>query len=130
MEYPEPEEECLETELEELSTECDHDTEDFCVGCAHIRDSKQDVTADKVSSDHPSRCIMKCPLLTQIYPTRYGKCEDQSLSLDQSLCVLEQRIKVAAPRHAPSYAPARPQPSQYGQPRAYAGARAAFTAFQ
>ena len=49
MEYPEPEEECLEAELEELSTECDHDTEDYCVGCAHIRDSKQDVTADKVS---------------------------------------------------------------------------------
>ena len=50
VEYPEPEEECLEAELEELSTECDHDTDDFCVGCAHIRDSKQDVTADKVSS--------------------------------------------------------------------------------
>ena len=42
----------------------------------------------------------------------------------------EQRIKVAAPRQAPSYGPASPQPSQYGQPRAYAGARAAFTAFQ
>ena len=70
-------------------------------------------------------------LFTQIYPSRYGKCEDQSLSLDQSLCLVEQRIKVAAPRHAPSYhAPARPPPSQYGQPRAYAGARAAFTAFQ
>lgn len=43
--------------------------------------------------------------------------------------MVEQRIKVAAPRHAPSYA----QPSQYGQfgqPRAYAGARVAFTAFQ
>ena len=69
-------------------------------------------------------------LSTQIYPSRYGKCEDQSLSLDQSLCVVEQRIKVAAPRHAPSYhAPSHPA-SQYGQPRAYAGAKAAFTAFQ
>ena len=60
VEYPEPEEECLEAELEELSTECDHDTDDFCVGCAHIRDSKQDVTADKVSSEHLTCCIMKC----------------------------------------------------------------------
>ena len=67
---------------------------------------------------------------SQIYPSRYGRCEEESLSLDQSLCVVEQRIKVAAPRHGPSYAPARPQPSQYGQPRAYSGTRAAFTAFQ
>ena len=58
VEYPEPEEECVEAELEELSTECDHDTDDFCVGCAHIRDSKQDVTADKVSSEHFTCCIM------------------------------------------------------------------------
>ena len=63
MEYPEPEEECLEAELEELSTECDHDTEDYCVGCAHIRDSKQDVTADKVSSEHLSCFIVTCSLL-------------------------------------------------------------------
>ena len=49
VEYPEPEEECIEVELEEVTTECDHDTEDYCVGCAHIRDSKQGVTADKVS---------------------------------------------------------------------------------
>ena len=50
MEYPEPEEECLEAELEELSTGCDHDTEEYCVDCAHIRDSREEVTADKVRS--------------------------------------------------------------------------------
>ena len=68
VEYPEPEEECVEAELEELHTECDHDTDDFCVGCAHIRDSKQDVTADKVSSEHITCCIMKCSLLRSTHP--------------------------------------------------------------
>ena len=68
MEYPEPEEECLEAELEELSTECDHDTEEYCVDCAHIRDSKQDVTADKVSSEHLTCCILKCSLLRSTRP--------------------------------------------------------------
>ena len=56
----------------------------------------------------------------QISPSRYGKCEDRTLSLDQELCVVEQHIKTPAP------APARYGGYSHGQPGHSA---APFTAF-
>ena len=49
VQYPEPEEECLEGELAELGVECSHHEEEYCVQCAHIRDSGEVLTADKVT---------------------------------------------------------------------------------
>ena len=49
VQYPEPEEECLEVELAELGVECSHHEEEYCVQCAHIRDSGEVLTADKVT---------------------------------------------------------------------------------
>ena len=51
VEYPEPLEECIDVEIAEIDTKCDHDDDEYCVECAHIRDSKEDVTADKVPND-------------------------------------------------------------------------------
>ena len=48
VEYPEPNEECIDVDLDELHVDCKHSADDYCIDCAHIRDSKEDVTADKV----------------------------------------------------------------------------------
>ena len=102
VEYPEPEEECIEVEFDDVAVSCVHNDDEYCVGCAHIRDSDQSLTADK------------------IYQTRYGDCDQRELSMDQTLCTVEQRIKTTAPGH--QYR--RPHHPQYAQPRS-----APFTAF-
>ena len=100
VEYPEPEEQCINVELDLVSVGCDHAEEEYCVGCAHIRDSGEPVTADKVML------------------TRYGECGERSLSLDQTMCTIEQHIKTSAPPH-------------HARPRHYTQSRSApFTAFQ
>ena len=44
----------------------------------------------------------------QISPSRYGKCEDRTLSLDQELCVVEQHIKTPAPARYGGYSHGQP----------------------
>ena len=48
VKYPEPEEECIDVDFEEVHVDCDHDEDNYCVNCAHIRDSKVDLVADQV----------------------------------------------------------------------------------
>merc|ERR1711874_616309 len=86
--------------------------DDYCVMCAHIKDTSVQVEAD------------------QVYPSRHGQCQDVSLALDQQRCTIERKVKVPAPKHG--YGAPRPG---YAAPRqAYAGAArgygATFTAFQ
>jgi len=114
VEYPEPLEECIDVEIAEIDTKCDHDDDEYCVECAHIRDSKEDVTADK------------------IYPSRYGKCDERTLTLPQSRCVIEQHIKTAAP-HSGYGSQASGYGSQTRVPRGQVYNNpnySAFTAFQ
>ena len=118
VQYPEPEEECLEVETAEIETECRHKEDNHCVSCAHIRSSNQESSAD------------------QVHQTSYGDCEERELSLPQTRCVLyctvlcctvlycircvrEQRIKTVGPSQGPR--------SVY---RGQRGHGSAFTAFQ
>ena len=70
VQYPEPEEECLEVETAKIETECRDKEDNHCVSCAHIRSSHQESSAD------------------QVHQTNYGNCEERELSLPQTRCVL------------------------------------------
>merc|ERR1712055_1230802 len=105
VKYPEPEEACQEFNFEVPDVECKDKEDDFCVMCAHIKDTSVEVQAD------------------QVYPSRRGQCEDVSLSLPQQRCTIERKVKVPAPKQG------------YGAPRQSYGAAAqgyggTFTAFQ
>jgi len=103
--YPEPDEKCENFSFKIPTVECKEEQDDYCVMCAHIRDKKVEVTAD------------------QVYPARYGQCQDTTLKLDQQRCTIERKVKVPAPKHG--YGAPRPG---YGAPRqTYGGG---FTAFQ
>ena len=52
VKYPEPEETCIDVDFEEVHVECDHDEDNYCVKCAHIRDSKVDLVADQVINNN------------------------------------------------------------------------------
>lgn len=110
--YPEPKEACTEFNFAVPGTECKEKQDDYCVMCAHIKDTSVQVEAD------------------QVYPSRHGQCQDVSLALDQQRCTIERKVKVPAPKQG--YGAPRPG---YAAPRqAYTGAAqgygATFTAFQ
>ena len=46
--YPEPEEACTSFDFGIPATECNEKQDDYCVMCAHIRDTKVEVQADQV----------------------------------------------------------------------------------
>ena len=48
VQYPEPEEECLEVDTAEIETECEHHEDDHCVSCAHLRGSRQENETDQI----------------------------------------------------------------------------------
>merc|ERR1712055_1224769 len=108
VKYPEPEEACQEFNFEVPDVECKDKEDDFCVMCAHIKDTSVEVQAD------------------QVYPSRRGQCEDVSLSLPQQRCTIERKVKVPAPKHG--YGAPR-APKQYGGYGGYGGG-GGFTAFQ
>jgi len=104
--YPEPEEACTSFDFGIPATECNEKQDDYCVMCAHIRDTKVEVQAD------------------QVYPARYGQCQDIKLDLEQQRCTIERKVKVPAPKHGYG----APRAAGYGAPRqTYGGG---FTAFQ
>ena len=90
MVYPEPHQVCLQVETAEVETECQQqEEEEICLASAHLRSSMTGLEADKVQL------------------VRSGTCEERELSLQQTRCELEQRIKL---RPGPTRGPARQHP--------------------
>merc|ERR1711892_567080 len=112
--YPEPKEACTGFNFAIPETECKEKQDDYCVMCAHIKDTKVQVEAD------------------QVYPSRHGQCQDVSLALKQDRCTIERKVKVPAPKHG--YGAPRavgygaPRPAYRAPAQAYGGG-GSFTAF-
>lgn len=110
--YPEPAEACQEFNFAIPDVECKEKQDDYCVMCAHIKDTSVEVVAD------------------QVYPSRHGQCQDVNLELEQQRCTIERKVKVPAPKHgygAPRPAYVAPRQAYGAQAQGYGGG---FTAFQ
>jgi len=107
VKYPEPEEACQEFNFQIPEVTCKETQDNFCVMCAHIKDTSVEVEAD------------------QVYPSRYGQCSEVELSLPQQRCTIERKVKVPAPRVGYG-APRTPRRQGYGG----GGYGGGFTAFQ
>ena len=76
LDYPEPQEVCVQVETAQLETECQQqEEEEICLTSAHLRSSRTGLEAEQVEL------------------VRSGPCQERELSLQQTRCELEQRVE-------------------------------------